>query len=252
MRVWGWIVAFVIVAAIGAAAVYVVTSGPPPARPQAVSSATSPAEPMLTRGVRGFDASYHRHRQAFRDVSDYSQRVRTNRIVAVVGFLVFVLLTLPKNARGVAAFYRQMMEKAPLPAATGASDDNNRRARKVLFFYLLFLLYQLVQFPLTWGRDNAVQFYSDLAIQAFLFLAVAFAFHGLKRGIREQWEADPDRQAKMKAWLGTRLDGIAIRWRDITKMAVGVFVAAFTPALLAQLTNWLDAFAAFNQRMVGP
>jgi hypothetical protein len=212
------------------------------------ASQAQTAQPLLQREAHRFNDSWNRHREQFRSVSDYSARVRTSRIVAVIGFLAFVLLTLPKNARGAGAFYRQMMETSPLPADSSASDDNNRRARRLLFFYLLFLLYQLVQFPLTWGRDNQVQFVSDLAIQVFLLVAVAWSYHVLKCGIGEQWKDDPVRGRKM---LGGRLDGINIRWRDIRRMAIGVFVAGFTPALLSKLTDWLDVFAVFNQRMMG-
>jgi len=259
MRFWVWAIAVVILAG----AVFLATDRPPPqpavvaqtaapAAPTAAPAAPTAAQPMLARGIHRFDDSYRRHRRQFQDVSDYSRRVRTNRFVAIVGFLMFVLMTLPKNARGAAAFYRQMMEKSPLPDEPDITDDNNRRARKVLFFYLLFLLYQIAQFPLTWGRDNAVQFFSDLAIQVVLLSAVVWTFHRLRRDMRAQWKADPDRRAKMNLWLGQKLEGLNIRWRDIQKLALGVFVAGFTPSLLTQLTPWLDALTRYGERVIGP
>ena len=245
MRVLGWILALVVVVFAGIAITIVVS---PPRTQQVAVSQPAAAQPMLQREAHRFNDSFHRHHDQFRNVSDYSARVRTNRIVAVLGFLTFVLLTLPKNSRGAAAFYRQMMATSPLPPDSGATDDNNRRARRVLFFYLLFLLYQLVQFPLTWGRYNQVQFVSDLVIQAFLLIAVAWAYHSLKRGIRDQWGDDPSRR---EMTLGHKLDGINIRWRDIRVMAVGVFIVGFTPSVLSRMTDWLDAFVAFNQRLIG-
>jgi Tfp pilus assembly protein PilE len=245
MRVWGWILALVVVAIAGVLITIVVS---PPTTQQVAVSQPAASQPMLQQQVHRFNDSFHRHHDQFRNVSDYSARVRTNRIVALLGFLTFVLLTLPKNTRGAAAFYRQMMATSPLPPDSGATDDNNRRARRVLFFYLLFLLYQLVQFPLTWGRDNQVQFVSDLVIQAFLLIAVAWAYHRLKRGIVDQWKEDP---ARRRALLGGRLEGINIRWRDIRMMAVGVFIVGFTPSVLSRMTDWLDAFVAFNQRLIG-
>ena len=251
MRGWGWVLALVIVAGLAGLAIYITSNSAPPTGQQVALSGPAASQPMLQRQVHRFDDSFHRHHAQFRSVSDYSARVRTNRIVAAVGFLIFVLLTLPKNARGARAFYRQMMETSPLPPESGATDDNNRRARRVLFFYLLFLLYQLVQFPLTWGRDNQVQFFSDLLIQAFLLVAVAWAYHRLKRGMFDQWKDDPARRDKVAVSLGSKLEGINIRWRDIRMMAVGVFIAGFTPALLSRMTDWLDVFVAFNQRLIG-
>ena len=247
MRTWGWILAaLVVVGLAGAGFVYMRTAAPP------AGTATAASQTMLQREVRGVRDSYHRHRQEFQSVSGYSRQIRTNRVVAVVGFLVFLLLTLPRNTRGVRGFYRQMMEKAPLPAVEGITDDSNRQARKVLFFYLLFLLYQIVQFPLTWGRDNAVQFTSDLVIQLVLLVAVGWTYHGLKRGLMDQWKPDPQRSEKMDAWMGQRLEGLNVRWRDVRKMAVGVFVAGFTPALLSRATDVLDMLSDTSQRLTGP
>lgn len=223
-------------------------AAPPAAQ---ASAAAQKAQPFYKREIRRFDDDYHRHRHQFRAVSDYSERMRTNRLVALVGFLTFVLLTLPKNTRGARAFYRQMMEKEPLPPASGAGDAENRQARKVLFFYLLFLLYQLVQFPLTIGRDNRIQFFADLAIQSALVIVVAWSFHVLKRDMRAHWTGDPAHKEKMGLWLGSRLEGIGLRWRNISRMAVGVFVAGFMPSLLARLTGWLDVLSALGKRIAG-
>jgi len=227
------------------------TAAAAPNQTPPASTAAAPSQPMLRSEFRKFDDGYHRHRHQFVAVSDYSERARRNRLVGLAGFAVFVLLTLPKNARGVRAFYRQMMETQPLSGEDRVTDANNRQARKLLFFYLLFLLYQIVQFPLTLGRDNLVQFSADLAIQTTLLILVIWAFHRLKLGMHDQWRNDPARQEKMDRWLSEKLDGMNIRWRDIRKLAVGVFIAGFTPVALAHLTGWLDAFTNFGQRFVG-
>lgn len=250
MRIGVLALAVLVAAGIGAA-VAVAQTNRTPAPVQTPQQTAAPTQPMLARGVKQFNDSYRSHRQQFVTVSDYSERARRNWIVELFGFAVFVLLTLPKNARGGRAFYRQMMERSPLSAEAGATDDDNRQARKVLFFYLLFLLYQIVQFPLTFGRDNLIQFYSDLAIQTGLLLAVMWTFHRLKRGLHERWRGDPARQDKMDSWLNVKLEGINIRWRDIRKLAVGVFVAGFAPAALSHLPGWLDVVTDFGQRMVG-
>jgi hypothetical protein len=242
MRVLGWVLLVVIVVGFAGRALWVaVDSTPPPAQQVRVSA---PPPPTWQGRV---DDTWKRHHHQFRSVSDYSQRMRSDRLVAIVGFLTFVFMTLPMNARGAKGFYRQMMATSPLPVETGASDENNRRARRLLFFYLLFLLYQIVQFPLTWGRDNDVQFISDLAIQTVLLIAVTASYTVLKRGLHEEW-ADPGQR---KLVLAGRIEGINLRWRDIRRMAVGIWIAGFTPALLSKVTDWGDAFATFNQRVMG-
>jgi hypothetical protein len=217
----------------------------------APTAAPANAGPMFARGVRRANDSYHRHRHQFVEVSDYSERARRNWIVGLFGFAVFVLLTLPKNTRGVRAFYRQMMEASPLSGEDRVTAANDRQARELLFFYLLFLLYQIVQYPLTFGRDNLVQFVADLAIQTALLFMVIWAFHRLKLGMRDQWRNDPARREKMDRWLDAKLAGMNIRWGDVRKLAVGVFIVGFTPAALAHLTGWLDALTNFAQRFVG-
>lgn len=255
MRIWILVLIVVVAAAIaGAVAVVEINRAPAPVQTSqnhtAQTGIAAPVNTGLAGGIKRFNETYRGHRGQFAQVSNYSGRVRANWLVGLFGFVVFVLLTLPKNARGVRAFYRQMMERSPLSAEEGATDDDNRQARKVLFFYLLFLLYQLVEFPLTLGHDNRLQFFTDFAIQAGLLVAVVWTFHRLKRGLHKRWQADPARQEKMDRWLGAKLDGMNIRWRDIRKLAVGVFVAGFAPAALSHLTGWLDALTNFGQRFI--
>ena len=246
MRVLLWALVVVFAAGLAGSAAAAAPVQTPPA-----SAAAAPSQPMLSGEFKKFNDSYHRHRHQFVAVSDYSERTRRNWLVGLAGFAVFVLLTLPKNARGVRAFYRQMMETQPLSGEDRVTAANDRQARKLLFFYLLFLLYQIVQYPLTFGRDNLVQFSADLAIQTALLLMVVWAFHRLKLGMRDQWRNDPERQEKMDRWLNEKLDGMNVRWRDIRKLAVGVFIAGFAPVALAHLTEWLDTLSAFSQRMIG-
>ncbi|MDE2133277.1 MAG: hypothetical protein KGM97_01315 [Alphaproteobacteria bacterium] len=250
MRIGVVALAVLVAAGIGAA-VAVAQANRTPAPVRAAQTSAPAAAPMLARGVKQFDASYHSHRDQFVKVSEYSERMRENWLLGAFGFAVFVLLTVPKNARGVRAFYRQMMERSPLSAETDATDDDNRQARKVLFFYLLFLLYQLVEFPLTIGHDKGIPFYADLIFQTSLLLAVVWAFHGLQRGLRQRWRSDPGGREKMDRWLDEKLEGINIRWRNIRKLAVGVFVAGFAPAALSHLTGWLDVATDFGERVVG-
>jgi len=243
MRTLGWILVVVIaVAFVGRALWIAYDSTPSPSRPQQHYSAGSQPPPQGS-----FGETWQRHRHQFRSVSDYSQRMRTDRLVATIGFLTFVFLTLPLNTHGAKAFYRQMMQRSPLREETGASDDNNRRARRLLFFYLLYLLYQIVQFPLTWGRDNDVQFTSDLVIQTVLVVAVAASYTVLKRGLLEEWR-DPGRRSQA---LAGRIEGINLRWRNIRRLAVGIWIAGFAPALLSKVTDWGDALSALNPRMFG-
>jgi hypothetical protein len=217
----------------------------------AQTAAPSAQQSMFAGDLKNFRDAYRSHRQGFAMVSDYSERVRTTWWTNLLAFAVFLFLTLPSNARGVRTFYRQMMETSPLPKEDGVTEESNRQARKVLFFYLLFLLYQIVQFPLTLGHDNNVQFTADLIIQSALVILVAWAFHLLKRDMQVQWKNDPARKEKMSRWLDQRLEGMRIRWRDIRKLAVGVFITGFAPAALAHMTSWLDAVTDFAQRLSG-
>jgi hypothetical protein len=144
-----------------------------------------------------------------------------------------------------------MMEQAPLPSDGKVTDDDYRQARKVLFFYLLFLLYQIVQFPLTLGHDKGVPFYADLIIQTGLLVAIVWTYRDLKRGLRARLSGDPAQQEKLDEWLSEKLEGMNIRWRDISKLALGVFVAGFTPAVLSHLVGWLDAITGLGERIAG-
>jgi hypothetical protein len=102
-----------------------------------------------------------------------------------------------------------------------------------------------VQFPLTWGRDNAVQFYSDLVFQFLLLTGVVVTFWQLKRGVAEHLAGESGDHVRMEGWLGTKLEGLSVRWRDISRLALFMFVGGFTPALLAKLPDWLDVVASY-------
>ena len=256
MRTWGWALVLVTVAVIGTAVVassqeqYEPPQPPPPVH-QPVPHQPAVHQPAAQQATtqqqpaRHFRPFYQQHRDQVVRVSGYSQRARTNRVVAVICFLMFAFVTLPKNSRDVRAFYYQLVATRPLPAEAGEDDENNRRARQVLFFYLLFLLYQVVQFPLTWGRDNAVQFYSDLVFQFLLLTGVVVTFWQLKRGVAEHFAGVPGASGYMEGWLETKLEGLTVRWRDMSRLALLMFVGGFTPALLANLPDWLDVVASY-------
>ncbi len=222
-----------------------------PAPAVAKAPAAAPSKPVAVNGMRRISESYRNHRQVVATVSDYSERARQNWLVGLFGFAVFLFLTLPRNLDGARAFYSQMMEQAPLPSDGKVTDDDYRQARKVLFFYLLFLLYQIVQFPLTLGHDKGVPFYADLIIQIGLLVAIVWTYRDLKRGLRARLSGDPAQQEKLDEWLSEKLEGMNIRWRDISKLALGVFVAGFTPAVLSHLVGWLDAITGLGERIAG-
>lgn len=242
MRIWAWVV-LALVAVVGFAVVgsQMADRSPSPAPRTAY---VSPAPPQVYREKTSWGAAYHRHRHQFQSVAEYSQRARTERLVALAGFLVFVLFTVPLNAHGGRAFYRQLVGTKPLPPEAGDEEESNRRARQVLFFYLLFLLYQIVQFPLTWGRDNTVQFTSDLIFQFVLMTGVIATYFGLRRSMARQWTGDPDCRRKMSVALSKKVEGIAVRWRDMPRLAALMFVGGFTPALLTKLPSWLDVMSS--------
>ncbi|MGD0145007.1 MAG: hypothetical protein ABSC92_17785 [Rhizomicrobium sp.] len=244
--------AAIFLAGLSAAAAATPAANPAPvAATKSVSATKLP--PAVASSLRTFDRSYRAHRDNFVAVSKYSEATRRNRLLALAGILLFAFLTLPRNARGVRAFYRQMIASSPLPDFPDGSIDpvNVQQARAVLFFYLLFLLYQIVAFPLTLGRDNIIQFSADLFFQSAILIALIWSFHVLKRDLRAQWRDDPARREKMDLWLNEKLEGMNIRWRDISKLALGVFAVGFAPVTLAHLPDWLDAFTALADRISG-
>jgi len=252
---------FVILAAVLSGLGTISASAAPATNPAAAYVAsTKPADaasmkvpPAVATGLSTVAKSYRAHRGSFISVSQYSEETRRNRLLALGGILIFAFLTLPKSIRGVRAFYRQMIATSPLPDFPDGSigERSVQQARAVLFFYLLFLLYQIVAFPLTLGRDNIIQFSADLFFQSAILLALIWSFHVLKRDLRAQWADDPARRDKMELWLNEKLEGLNIRWRNIRWLALGVFAAGFAPVTVAHLPNWLDAFAALSDRLAG-
>jgi len=215
-----------------------------------VVAATTKVSAPIAAGVKAVAQSYRAHRGGFETASKYSESARRNRLLALAAIAIFAFLTLPKNIRGVRAFYCQMIATSPLPdfPEGDIGAGNVQQARAVLFFYLLFLLYQIVAFPLTLGRDNIVQFSADLFFQSAILAALIRSFYVLKRDLRARWADDPARREKMDLWLNEKLEGLNIRWRNIRWLALGVFAAGFAPVTVAHLPNWLDAFAALSDR----
>jgi hypothetical protein len=223
------------------------------AKPAPAGASTIKLPGAVAAGLKTVANSYRAHRNGFETVSKYSEDTRRNRLLALAGILIFAFLTLPKSIRGVRAFYRQMIATSPLPDFPDGSigAGSLQQARAVLFFYLLFLLYQIVAFPLTLGRDNIIQFSADLFFQSAILFALVWSFHVLKRDLRAQWADDPARRDKLELWLNEKLEGLNIRWRNIRWLALGVFAAGFAPVTLSHLPQWLDVFAAFADHLAG-
>lgn len=202
-------------------------------------------------GLRAFSRSWIEYRDDVQMLSDVSQKIRSERITSYLGFGLFVLLVAPRNIQNIRAFFNQMMKKHPLPAFNkgGINDENIMQARKVLFFFCLFLIYQIVQFPLTNGHESELAFVSDFAFQFVIITFLISEYRGLKRALEERWRNDPSRSAYMQDWLNSKLDGMNVKWRNIRKLAVGVLMVGFGPAFGAHLYGWMDSLAGLSDQV---
>ncbi len=204
--------------------------------------------------LKAFSAYYLQHREQVVQAARASDFVRHNWYFGIGAFVVYALITLPRDGGAIVGFFNQMMKKAPLPAYRkgGVTDIDIEKTRKVLFFYCLYLLYQVIQFPLTVGQDNQITFYADAAIQVILLGALFGSFGDLKLNFLDAWkgEADLDRKAKaqkMKNWLDTKLSGMNVRWRDMRGYALSVFAVNFLPWALFHAPGALDGMARVTQ-----
>lgn len=140
---------------------------------------------------------------------------------------------------------RRVVSSVPL----GVNDKNIMQARKILFFFCLFLIYRIIQFPLTSGNNSELAFVSDFFFQSIILTLLVLEYRSLKQALERRWEGDPDKREYMQQWLNEKLDGMNIRWRDMRKLAIGVLLAGFGPVFFAHLYGWLDALANLSNQV---
>lgn len=200
----------------------------------------------LLQAVVDFNSYY---RGAFRAIASVAEYLRGGLVgwLALAGFLI---LTLPRHARGIATFFENMMSKHPLPAYRqgGITDANIAATRKLLFFFTLLLLYQLVQVPLTFGNNSRLAFWADLAVQVALLATLFISYRALK--LRIVGKLPDGKRKRMKDWLSTRLEGIGIRIGDMRKIAVTLVVVSFAPFVLQNLPQLMSLAASWARGII--
>ena len=166
------------------------------------------SEIKLAKSLHAYREFWIQYREKVQAVSTAAAQVRNEWYVPYFGFAFFLIYLARKNIPDARLFFNQMMKKHPLPAFRngGVNDENIMQARKVLFYALPMVLAGSVVLS---GR----------------------------------WLDDDDRQEQMLTWLNTKLEGMNVKWGEMRRMVVGIFLVSFGPYFLAHLFGWLDALS---------
>lgn len=175
-------------------------------------------------------------------LAEAGNATRGDICVDVFAFVAFGLFTIRKSLGEIPRFMTLVSQKYSIPAyrRIGITDQHLARVKEVIMAYVLFLAYQVVQFPLTFGNSNAVSFYSDLGFQLALSAYALWLFRKVRAEITDHWRDDPSRKEKLSVWLNTSLDRINIRYNDMRNNLLRVLVLSFLPALLTTLPSMAD------------
>lgn len=115
---------------------------------------------------------------------------------------------------------------------------------------MLFLAYQVVQFPLTFGDVPRHVFYFDLVFQVGMLVLLFSAYDGLRKTVKKRWDGDDVQQDVVAQWLDKTLAGLNVKPARLRTLALSVFGGSFAPAFLVSLPMWLDELAAQNKLLI--
>jgi hypothetical protein len=186
-------------------------------------------------------------------LSHLADAVRKSPVSNVVAFFAFGLFTVRKSISNIPKYYDYLLMKNPLPAyrRLGITDDHILKVRQVIFFYLLYLIYQVIQFPLRFGSASEVPFYADLIFQTAITGIILFQFNDVRRELIQRWADDPMRQEQMKTWVNTKFEGLNLRFDELRGNALNVFALSFAPALFVALPAVARALVTFLDALSG-
>lgn len=207
-----------------------------------VSTETDLASHLLADALTQLIASMSAILPTLKWLAEAANAARSDMHVDVVSFFAFGLFTVRKSLGEIPAFMTLVSQKYALPAyrKIGITDLHLARVKEVILIYLLFLAYQVVQFPLTFGNSNPISFYSDLGFQLALSGYALWLFRKVRAEILDHWRDDPIRREKLDTWLVTSLDRINIRYDDIRNNVLRVLIVSFLPAVLTILPAIAD------------
>lgn len=191
-------------------------------------------------------------------LAEGADQLRKDQRADYLAFFGFGLFTVRKSLTALPSFFTLLLQKYPLPAyrAIGITDEHMVRVKEVILFYVLYLSYQVVQFPLTFGNSHPISFASDLLFQIGLAGYTLYIFRRVRDQIMRRWDDDPLKAQHVQKWLATSLDKINIRYDEMRENLLRVFVVSFLPALLTVLplfARWLREALDFSiTEMVPP
>ena len=213
-----------------------------------VAGDAGPVDTTSGSGQSPLAAWWESHGDAVREASDFFMTVRADEPIGLLSFALLVVLVLPRNAKAVRSFFNQIMSKYPLEAFRKGRvhDEDIAQARKLLFFYCLFLIYQVIQMPLTLGADGVLPFMADLVFQVLLLGFLFSAYRQLRRSMRLRWKDDEDRRQKMTEWLNSKLEGMNVRIHEMRKLALSVFAVSFGPVAIEKPPSLISTLVALG------
>ena len=139
-----------------------------------------------------------KYRADVRRISEVSEQVRNEGFVQYFGFVFFLVFMFREKIYSIRSFFNKMMEKNPLPAYRkgGIKDEYIVRVRKILFYFCIYFIYQIIQYPLSFGSHSQVAFFADLMFQSVIVTLLLVEYFRLKRSVSKRWRGDPDRHEK--------------------------------------------------------
>lgn len=177
------------------------------------------------------------------DWSNWIAKQRETLLPEMIGVALFVA-TSWREVLSLQPLYQRMFSDDPLPAwrQGGVTDAIIESARPVIFFNILFLLYTLVQFPLTLGPPSDAEFWADLIIQITLLGLLLGSYGNVRSALRQRAKTEA-RAERVTNWLADKFDGMRVSFARLRRKAVLIFLASFSLVAAQMSPTLLRGFA---------
>jgi len=213
-------------------------------------AASNPAS-KIQLAIQEFNRAYASHRSQITGAANAAQRIRHDPMIGTIALLFFLVISAPAKVTDLKKYYDAMTSNKPIPwfRRFGINGDDLTNTRRVLFFYTLFLIYQVISYPLMRWNDSSVAFYSDLIFQVLIVILLFRAYAKLRREIFEKWPDDPYNRAHVRKWFAQNIDDMRLRFSDMRRLAVLGFFGSFLPAIIANIPRVLDQAVLVDQKL---
>lgn len=160
----------------------------------------------------------------------------------VGGVFVLFVLRARNKAPLILEIFTRLFDPTPFPHARNLGVSNRQfvTVRTILFLSALYLLYEVVHVPLTFGNQSAVSFYTDVVIRLALVILLTIAHATMDYTISSISHIQEETHLRLVSWYREHFEELEVTTKMVNRWALSILAMLVVPRIADLLPLVLD------------